>query len=67
MKYRLEAILNGERKVVKKFKTRDNANKYLARLMEQSNLEINEIVSRNRNHDFEFICDDYNRVFINRV
>lgn len=67
MKYRLEAIMNGERRVVKNFKTRDDANKYLAKLMDQSHLEVNEIISRNRKHDIEFVCDDYNRVFINRI
>ena len=68
MKYRLDAIINGEERISKVFSNRNKANKYLDKVLDIYNLEVNEIVNTNNSkHNIEYICDGYNHISINRI
>ncbi len=65
--YKLDAIINNEELLHKNFIDREQADKYLERLLNKYNLEVSEIIYRDNKHSQEFVCNDYNRISINRI
>lgn len=66
MKYQFDAIISGEEKINKTFKNRSKLDKYLERVIERYNLVIEDVVNYH-NENVEYICDDFNRISINRI
>lgn len=64
--YKLNAIIDNKEKEYKLFISRKDANNYLCKLLDKYNLEVEEVICKNNNHNIEFYCDGYNRIFINR-
>ena len=64
--YVLESIINNSVKKEKYFKTRSAADKYLAKVLDENNLSVEDIIYRNNNHSQEFVCDYYNRFIVSR-
>ena len=62
--YVLEAIINNKLTSDKVFASRENANRYLEKLLDHYNLEVNEVVYKDNNHYQEFVCDNYNRIIV---
>ena len=68
MRYQFEGIVQGKYLKVKMFNTREKANKYLAKVLDTYNLEVTDIFNRNDNiHNVEYVCDNYNMFFIDRI
>lgn len=65
--YKLDAIINNEELFHKNFLDREHADKYLEALLNKYNLEVNEVIYRDNKHSQEFVCNDYNRISINRI
>ncbi|MCI5745359.1 MAG: hypothetical protein MR270_03660 [Erysipelotrichaceae bacterium] len=65
--YELEAIINKDTILHKNFVTREKANKYLEKILSEYNLNVEDIIYKNDVHHQEFVCNDYNRITINRV
>ncbi|MDY2888514.1 MAG: hypothetical protein SOU19_03010 [Candidatus Caccosoma sp.] len=64
--YVLNALINNHMMKDKMFTTRQKANKYLEKILDKNNLVVDEVIYKDNNHSQEFICNDYNRIFINR-
>ena len=60
-----DAIIGGKELIQKTFKTRESANKYLEKILDEKNIEINDILKK-ENHRYEYICNQYTRFFIER-
>lgn len=65
--YKLDAIINNEDAVHKMFISREKADKYMEKILNKYNLEVDEIIYRDNKHSREFVCNTYNRISINRV
>lgn len=65
--YKLDAIINNEELVHKMFISREKADKYMEKILNKYNLEVDEIIYRDNKHSQEFVCNTYNRISINRV
>lgn len=68
--YKLYGVINNQPVEVRKhFATRDDAIKRMFKLYSKNfinNIEINDINEKSK-HNIEYICDPYNRFFVNRV
>lgn len=64
--YVLESIINNNLRKEKFFKTRQDADKYLAKLLDENNLTVEDVIYRDNNHSQEFVCDYYNRFIVSR-
>ncbi len=63
--YSFDAIIGGKELIQKTFKTRESANKYLEKILDEKNIEINDVLKK-ENHRYEYICNQYTRFFIER-
>ena len=64
--YVLNAIINNQNIKSKVFESREKACRYLSKILDDHNLEVEDIVYRNNKHNQEFICNQYNIISINR-
>ena len=64
--YVLESIINNNLRKEKYFKTRKAADKYLAKLLDENRLSVEDVIYRDNNHSQEFVCDYYNRFIVSR-
>ena len=66
--YVVAPVINKEDCRKRTFRTRDEANSYVGKLLDKYHLNVDHIIKRNRKHNVEFVCDDYrSRFFVNRV
>ena len=65
--YKLEPIVNHKNLKPEFFLSREKAEQHLEKLLNKYNLVVDEVVYKDNNHSQEFVCDFYNRFFINRI
>lgn len=65
--YHLEAIINNQEVLKKSFISRKTADKYMEKILNRYNLEVDDIIYRDHKHNQEFVCNEYSRISIKRV
>lgn len=67
-RYYFTSIIRGEKDKHKVFKKREDAIKYMDKLLFVYDLQVDYVEKHNRNHSCEYVCEDNrNRFLINRV
>lgn len=66
MKYYQLFISSSFDNINKKFSSREEANKYMEKILYNKNYQVDKIVRKDK-HKYEYICENGVRFYINRV